>query len=145
VDDIDIKILKILEKEGRITHEEISKRLNLSRPAIYQRVTKLEQSGIIKGYKTDIEWSKAGQPLRALVFINVKTSDFNKLMDEIVSVSIRGLDMEECLRITGQWCIMLRIRAEETAQITQLHDEILKIQGVVETFTMLILSEKGLN
>jgi len=145
VDDIDIKILRVLEKEGRITHEEISKRLNLSRPAIYQRVTKLEQTGVIKGYKTDIEWSKAGQPLRALVFISVKTSDFNSLMDEIVSLDIKGLDIEECLRITGQWCIMLRIRAEETAQITLLHDEVLKIQGVTETFTMLILSEKGLN
>jgi len=142
VDDIDIRILRILEKEGRITHEELSKRLNLSRPAIHQRVVKLEQAGVIKGYRTDIEWSKAGQPLRALVFINVKTSDFNGLMDEIVNIKVKGLDIEECLRITGQWCVMLRIRAEETSQITLLHDEVLKIQGVIETFTMLILSEK---
>ncbi|SHI81377.1 Lrp/AsnC family transcriptional regulator [Lutispora thermophila] len=142
MDDIDIRILRILEKEGRITHEELSKRLNLSRPAIHQRVVKLEQAGVIKGYRTDIEWSKAGQPLRALVFINVKTSDFNGLMDEIVNIKVKGLDIEECLRITGQWCVMLRIRAEETSQITLLHDEVLKIQGVIETFTMLILSEK---
>ncbi|MCQ1529249.1 Lrp/AsnC family transcriptional regulator [Lutispora saccharofermentans] len=138
---MDIKILEILENEGRITHEEMAKRLNISRPAIHQRVSKLEQSGVIKGYKTVIEWSKAGQALRALIFINVRTSDFNSLMNEIVNIKIEGLDIEECFRITGQWCIMLRIRTIEAKQITCLHDEILKKQGVTETFTMLILSE----
>lgn len=141
MDDMDIKILEILENEGRITHEEIAKRLNISRPAIHQRVSKLEKSGVIKCYKTDIEWSKAGQVLRALIFISVRTSDFNSLMKEIVNIKIEGLAIEECFRVTGQWCIMLRIRTAETKQITYLHDEILKKQGVTETITMLILSE----
>lgn len=136
-----MKILNILENNGRISHEEISKRLNISRPAIYQRVSKLEKSEIITGYKTIIDWSKTGQVIRAIIFINVRTLDFNKIMEQVTSINIDGLTIEKCYRITGQWCLMLKIRACLTDQITFLHDELLKLEGMLDTFTMLILSE----
>ncbi len=141
MDETDIKILELLENNGRLSHEEISKRLNMSRPAIHQRVSKLEQNNIIKGYNTEINWSKAGQGIRAIVFINVRTSDFNGIMEQVINLKIEGLTIEKCYRITGQWCIMLKIRASLTEQITRLHDELLKINGMLDTFTMLILSE----
>lgn len=141
MDAIDIKILNLLEHNGRMSHEEISKRLNMSRPAIHQRISKLEQNGIIKGYNTEIDWSKAGQGIRAIVLIKVKTTDFNKMVEQVTALEIDGLCIEKCYRITGQWCIMLQIRAGVTEQITKLHDELLKIEGMQETFTMLILSE----
>lgn len=141
MDDIDIRILKLLENNGRMSHEEMSKRLNMSRPAIHQRVSKLEQSKTIKGYSTEIDWSKAGQGIRAIVFINVRTSDFNGIMEQVNNLKIAGLTIEKCYRITGKWCIMLKIRASITEQITALHDELLKINGMLDTFTMLILSD----
>lgn len=141
MDETDIKILELLELNGRMSHEEISKHLNMSRPAIHQRISKLEHTGVIKGYNTIIDWSKANQGIRAIVLVKVKTSDFNKMMEEIVNLKIEGLTIEKCFRITGQWCIMLQIRASITEQITQLHDEMLKLSGMVETFTMLILTE----
>lgn len=145
MDDLDIKILELLENNGRMSHEEISKRLNISRPAIHQRISKLEQREIIKGYNTVIDWSKAGQNIRAIVSLNVRTSDFNKIMGQVINLKIEGLTIEKCYRITGQWCIMLKIRASQTDQITKLHDELLRIDGMLETFTMLILSEANKN
>ncbi|MDF2675102.1 MAG: transcriptional regulator [Clostridiales bacterium] len=145
MDEMDMRILELLENNGRISHEEIGKRLNLSRPAIHQRVSKLEQNEIIKGYSTEINWSKAGQVIRAFVFMNVRTSDFNNIMEQVINLKIEGLTIEKCYRITGQWCIMLKIRASLTDQITSLHDELLKIEGMLETFTMLILSEANKN
>lgn len=141
MDDMDMKILELLENNGRMSHEEIGKRLNISRPAIHQRVSKLEQNEIIRGYSTEINWSKVGQGIRAIVFINVRTSDFKTIMEKVINIKIEGLTIEECYRITGQWCIMLKIRASITEQITLLHDELLKIKGMLDTFTMLILSE----
>lgn len=141
MDSIDIKILELLEHNGRMSHEEIGKRLNLSRPAIHQRVSRLEDSGVIKGYAAEINWSKANQGIRAFVFMNVRTSDFNRIMQRVIDLQIEGLAIEKCYRITGQWCIMVRIRASLTEQITMLHDELLKIDGMLDTFTMLILSE----
>lgn len=141
VDEMDMRILELLESNGRLSHEEIGKRLNISRPAIHQRVSKLEQNKIIKGYNTEIDWSKAGQGIRAIVFINVRTCDFNGIMEQVINLKIEGLTIEKCYRITGKWCIMLKIRASLTEQITSLHDELLKINGMLDTFTMLILSE----
>ncbi len=141
LDDMDIKILKLLELNGRMSHEEIAKKLNISRPAIHQRVSKLEKNKVIKGYKTDIDWNAVGQVIRAIIFINIHTLDFNKAMKEIINLKVPGLTIEECYRITGQWCIMLKIRAEKTDQLTLLHDELLKMEGMLDTFTILILSE----
>ncbi len=141
MDSIDIKILELLEHNGRMSHEEIGKRLNMSRPAIHQRVSRLEESGVIKGYAAEINWSKANQGIRAFVFMNVRTSDFNRIMQRVIDLQIEGLSIEKCYRITGQWCIMVRIRASLTEQITMLHDELLKIDGMLDTFTMLILTE----
>ncbi|WP_089611694.1 Lrp/AsnC family transcriptional regulator [Dehalobacterium formicoaceticum] len=141
MDDVDHKILKLLEHNGRMSHEEISKRLNISRPAIHHRVAKLEQNHIIKGYCAEINWSQAGQGIQAVIFLNVHTKDFNDMMEQIIRIQIPGLTIEKCYRVTGQWCIMLKIRAGITDQITALHDEMLKIDGMLETFTMLILSD----
>lgn len=52
-----------------MSHEEMGKRLNISRPAIHQRVSKLEQNNIIKGYSTEINWSKAGQVIKVLKYL----------------------------------------------------------------------------
>jgi Lrp/AsnC family leucine-responsive transcriptional regulator len=141
MDEMDFKILELIESNGRISHEEIGKRLNLSRPAIHQRVNKLEQKGIILGYNTNIDWSKTGQVIKAFISINVRTNDFNKIISKITQINIHGLTIEECYRITGQWCIMLKIRSSFTDQITILHDELLRIEGMLDTSTVLILSE----
>ncbi|MBV6716450.1 Lrp/AsnC family transcriptional regulator [Paenibacillus chitinolyticus] len=57
MDSIDIKINRLLEENGRLSHEEISKCLHISRPAVHQRVAKLEKNGIIKGYRGIVDWS----------------------------------------------------------------------------------------
>lgn len=141
MDDINMQIIELLEKDGRITHEEIGRQLHMSRPAIHQRVAKLEEENIIESYHAKINWEKLGQVISAIVFINIRTLDFNQSMKQILDLKIEGLTIEECYRITGQWCLMLKVRAEKTDQITMLHDELLKMDGMLDTFTMLILSK----
>jgi len=66
MDSLDMQIIECIEKEGRISHEELSKRLNLSRPAIHNRINKLEEQEIISGYKATINWLKLGYTTNAL-------------------------------------------------------------------------------
>lgn len=141
MDDMNMKIIELLEKDGRISHEEIARRLHISRPAIHQRVAKLEENNIIESYHAKINWAKLGQVISAIVFINIRTLDFEQSMRQILDVNIEGLAIEECYRVTGQWCLMLKVRAEKTDQITMFHDELLKMDGMLDTFTMLILSQ----
>lgn len=71
LDKTDQKILKILQKEGRITNAELAERINLSPTPCLKRVKKLEQSGIIKGYKAVLDAEKIGYNISGLVLLRI--------------------------------------------------------------------------
>lgn len=140
MDDIDIKIIKLLEENGRLSHEEISKLLHISRPAVHQRVGKLEKSGIIKGYRCIVDRSKLGQKIKALIFVKVKCQNFREIVGRIVDMQIPDVTIVECQRLAGEWCIMLKVWVSAPENITELIDEMVKIPEVHETSTTFILS-----
>lgn len=69
MDELDLKILKLLEQNGRLSHEEIGKLLHLSRPSVHQRVAKLEKNGIIKGYRGLVDWSRLDQKIKVVISV----------------------------------------------------------------------------
>ncbi|MBU5668385.1 Lrp/AsnC family transcriptional regulator [Peptoniphilus sp. MSJ-1] len=144
LDEIDIEILQLLSENGRMSHEDISKKLNLTRPAIHRRIYKMEDSGYIKGYKVLIDWQKIGYNLDTYVLCKVNTNDFERLISEIMEIKDPNFKIFECYRVTGDHCVMLRIKTINTADLTRFYDMILRIEGIVDTKTLLILySEKG--
>ena len=140
MDNLDRQIIDILLQNGRITHEEISKKLNMSRPAIHQRIAKLEQQGIIEGYRTKINWSRLGYNISAFVSLKVRAADFYRLMNDINNIKIENVIIEECHRATGSWCIILKVRTLTPDYITKFHDRLLKNESVIDTSTVLLLS-----
>ena len=71
LDPTGLKILKILQKEGRIPLSQLARQVNLTAPAVAERVRLMERSGIILGYSAEINPDKAGLPVRA--FIRLRT------------------------------------------------------------------------
>lgn len=140
MDKIDKSIITSLENNGRISHEEISKSLHISRPAIHQRVNKLECDGIIKGYRTIIDWEKLGEPIKTLLYIKISCGNFKEVINQILSLQVTNVYIEECHRLAGEWCIMLKIRASTPLDISNFIDTLWKIQGIKETSTTLVLS-----
>jgi Lrp/AsnC family leucine-responsive transcriptional regulator len=140
MDSIDIQIINNIEREGRISHEELSKRLNLSRPAIHNRVNKLEEQGIITGYKANIDWIKLGYVTNAYVSLRVRTSNYDNMLMKLKKMQIPNLVIEECHIVTGTWCIIIKIRCTTPFELKVLQDELYKIDGVRESSTSLILS-----
>lgn len=140
MDNIDKSIIQCLENNGRISHEEISKSLHISRPAIHQRVNKLEGDGIIKGYRTIIDWEKLGEPIKTLIYIKISCGNFKEVINQILSLQVTNVYIEECHRLAGEWCIMLKIRASTPLDISNFIDTMWKIQGIKETSTTLVLS-----
>ncbi|WP_326910064.1 Lrp/AsnC family transcriptional regulator [Sedimentibacter sp. MB31-C6] len=140
MDSIDIKIIYNIEREGRISHEELSKRLNLSRPAIHNRVNKLEEQGIISGYRANINWVKLGYTTNALISLRVRTTNYDKLLKELKNLIIPNLVIEECHIVTGTWCIMMKVRCTSPLELKALQDELYKIDCIKESSTSLILS-----
>lgn len=140
MDSLDMQIIKNIEKEGRISHEELSKRLNLSRPAIHNRVSKLEEQGIIIGYKALIDWTKLGFNTHALISLRVRTIDYDKLLQQLKNLDIPDLVVEECHIITGTWCIIMKVRCAAPSGLKTIQDELHKIECIRESSTSLILS-----
>ena len=140
MDDLDIEILKILIEDGRQSHENLSKRLNLSRPAVRQRVKRLEEKGLIKGYQAVVDWSRLGQNINVLIYLKINASIFKNIVNEITNINTPDAFLEECYRLAGEWCIMLKVRSTSPENITNYIDELLKINGVVGTSTTFILS-----
>ncbi len=140
MDSLDIQIIENIEKEGRISHEELSKRLNLSRPAIHNRVTKLEEQGVISGYKATINWLKLGYTTNAIISLKVRTTNYDKLLEQLKELKIKDLIVEECHIVTGTWCILMKVRCMAPLGLKALQDELHKIESIRESSTSLILS-----
>lgn len=140
MDSLDLEIIKNIEKEGRISHEELSKRLNLSRPAIHNRVNKLEEQGIISGYRANIDWVKLGYTTNALISLRVRTTNYDNLLRVLKQLHVPNLVVEECHIVTGTWCIMMKVRCTSPLELKSLQDEMYKIDCIKESSTSLILS-----
>ncbi|MFA4134325.1 MULTISPECIES: Lrp/AsnC family transcriptional regulator [unclassified Brevibacillus] len=140
MDEVDLKIVQLLEENGRISHEEISKLLHISRPAVHQRVAKLEKNGVIKGYRGIIDWRKLEQRLKVLIFVKARCQDFKEITAKIMSVQVPNVTIMECQRLAGEWCMMLKVRATSPEDITNLIDEMVQYNEILETSTTFILS-----
>lgn len=140
MDELDVKILKLLETNGRLSHEEIGKLLHISRPSVHQRVGKLEKNGVIKGYRGIVDWGKLDQKIKVLVSVKVVSQSFQEAAGKIISIEIPGVSIIECQRMAGEWCMLLKVRVTSPEVLTLLLDEILRIPEAKETSTTFILS-----
>ena len=62
MDALDREVISFLRLNGRMSHEQISQQVNLSRPAVHERIKRLEEQGIIRGYQALVDWSALGLP-----------------------------------------------------------------------------------
>lgn len=139
MDTIDNEIVKILERDGRVSHEEIAKKLHMSRPAIHKRIDNLEREGIITGYTALINWGKVRPCIRCLIFLKINGSHFNKMASEIANMNISGVIIEECHRLAGEWCVLIKLRMQAPEDTTKILDRIWQFEGIIETSTTFII------
>ena len=72
LDQVDLGLIRLLQADGRASQEELAREVGLSRPAVHERLRKLEQHGVIQGYTVHVDWSAVGLPI--LAFILVRTT-----------------------------------------------------------------------
>ena len=97
LDGIGKKILTELQENGRLPFTELGRRVGLSTPAVMDRVRQLEDVGIIRGFRADVDFSKMGYPIVAFIAVNV-VGDFLPRMSKLAKSVPEIL---ECHRVTG--------------------------------------------
>jgi Lrp/AsnC family leucine-responsive transcriptional regulator len=107
LDDLDWRILHELQADGRLSFKELGRRVNLSPPAVGDRVRRLEESGVITGYHASVEPGRAGYPIAA--FVEMRCALASCLLK--TSGADDFPEVVEIHKLSGDHCSMLKVRA----------------------------------
>jgi Lrp/AsnC family transcriptional regulator, leucine-responsive regulatory protein len=107
LDDLDWHIIDQLQADGRLSFKELGRRVNLSAPAVAERVRRLEETGVITGYRAEVDPRQAGHPIAA--FIQMQCALGKCLLK--TSTSEDYPEVVEVHRLSGDHCTMLKVRA----------------------------------
>lgn len=138
MDSLDRKALAFLMKNGRVSWADLGQHLGLSAPSAADRVRKLEQTGVIRGYAPLLDAESLGYPLAAFVSVTLGShrnrSAFLRAIDKLDEVS-------ECHHVAGDDDYLLKVRCRGTRDLDRLLARELKDRiGVAKTRTIIVLS-----
>ncbi len=137
LDEIDKNILSILQHHGRRHLAEIAKEVDLSPPAVMERVKKLESHGIIKGYHALLDAKTLGKDIVAFIGVSV---GHQRHIIPFASHMVRQHDVLECHHVTGDESFILKVKTANTDSLERLLGEIRSMEGVTRTVTKVVLS-----
>jgi Lrp/AsnC family leucine-responsive transcriptional regulator len=128
-----VQILEELQMDPRLSMTELSRRVGLSSPAVTERVRRLEETGVIKGYRLDINPVTLGLPITAFVRIRPNTGQLYKITELAQKIP----EVAECHRVTGEDCFIMKVYLPSLEQLDRLLDAFLPFG---DTITSLIQS-----
>lgn len=100
-----IELLKILLENPRIAISEVARRIGMSSPAVKERITRLEEAGIIAGYRVELSPQALGYPVTAFVRVRPAPGQLSK----VAELAKQMPEVVECHRVTGEDCFILKI------------------------------------
>ncbi|QQB33925.1 winged helix-turn-helix transcriptional regulator [Achromobacter deleyi] len=141
LDRIDLKILDILQREGRISVTELAERISLSATPCSDRIKRMEREGVISGYHARVNPAALGKNL--LVFLEIKLSAksgdvFDKVKKELLYVP----EVMECHLVSGDFDYLVKARLTEMNEYRRLLGEILKrLPASAESRSYVVMEE----
>lgn len=133
LDDIGRQILKILQEEGRISFNELGRRVGLSSPAVAERVRRMEDSGIILAYRAVVDHARVGYPIMAFIRLALPVAHLSQA-DELAKAIPEVL---ECHHLTGSDGVILKVAV---SSVGHLEDVISQMGTCGMTTTSIVLS-----
>lgn len=137
LDELDLKILKLLQKNGRIKRSEIAENVGLSIPSVSERLYKLEDSGVIEGYYARLNRKALGNDIMAFIIV---VMDSSKHFKEFTSKIEKMPQIIECYTVLGEGSHIMKAVVKDSGSLEKLLTVIQSWPGVVRTITSLILS-----
>jgi len=139
IDALDRKILRMVTVDGRASYQSIADEVGLSRPAVMERVKRLEERGLIKGYGARVDRPKAGYPVTAFVAVRYGSPVY-------VGDEPRMRQMEqhpgvlECHHVAGDDCYILKVAAPDLEGVQTILRDVVGTQPGINTRTTIVLS-----
>lgn len=143
MDMVDRKILSLLKEDSRMAFADIGKKVNLSAPAVFARVRKMEQQGAIRKFTIDIDPEAVEARLCAFIRIVVKgvtSVEVSRRLEKLPEI-------QEVHHVAGEDCLVLKVRVKGPLGLNDLLESVKKIEGIERTITSVVLRsefERGL-
>ena len=139
LDEVDVHLLSLLQKDGRITNADLAKAVNLSPPSVLQRVRALEKGGLIRGYHAHLEAERLGLRITAMVGITLALHQdmaierFRRAVQDIPEIL-------ECHHISGDFDFLLKVVVRDMrAYESFVREKLSRIKGVGQIRTSFVL------
>ena len=132
MDELGWKLLKALEEDGRLSFAELGRRVGLSTPAVAQRVRRMEDQGIIRGYRAEVNPAALGLPITAFIRMSIVGDVLAPLTERVR----RMPEIVECCRGTGEDSFILKVHV---VSVEHLKDVIDRLTPYGTTSTSLVL------
>lgn len=127
-----------MSRDGRITMKELSSELKLSAPAVAERVRRLEQAGVITGYRAIIDRKKLGLVITVFINVDIPASSYGKFTD----FAEDSPEISEFYYVTGQHSLIVKAFVQSTEHLAKLLES-LQAFGQTETFVVMYSHIKG--
>ena len=138
MDELDYRIVDMLQRDGRATQLEISRSVGLSQPAVAERIRKLEERKVITGYTARVDASRLGKDITDFIGVSIEHPKyFEGFARQVLSMP----EILEAHRVAGQDSYILKVRTSNTRTLDSLLVETLRtISGVTRTHTTIVLT-----
>ena len=138
MDKFDEEIIRLLKKDGRIALAEISREVGLSSPTIKERIGKLEEDGVILGYRPLLEYSKLGLGMTAFIGL---TLDFHTCCQGDVDEALKAMgEVVEAHYTDGEWDMLIRVQAKDPSGLMAFLQKLNAVPGITNSRTIISLA-----
>jgi Lrp/AsnC family transcriptional regulator, regulator for asnA, asnC and gidA len=135
LDDTNKKILRALQKDARVSFKQIANDIGVSEATVFVRVRKLQEKGVLQGFRALVDPKSVGKNLTAITLIRAQPRSLVGILDALKKFE----DISEIYDVTGQYYSIVKIRTDTTQHLSKIIDEIGMIDGVAGTETVIVL------
>jgi Lrp/AsnC family transcriptional regulator, leucine-responsive regulatory protein len=132
LDEVNRRILALLCEDPRQSTAQLARRVGMSAPAVRERVAKLEETGVIRGYRLDVDPAALGLPVTAWVRVRPGPGQIPK----IVELAARVTEVSECHRISGEDCFLMKVHVAAIDALEGVLDRFLLHGQTVSSFVV---------
>jgi Lrp/AsnC family leucine-responsive transcriptional regulator len=138
IDSIDAVIVNILQSNARTSNAEIARQVDLAPSAVFERIRKLEERGVIEGYSARINPRAVGLPLLAYIFVRAdEKPNAEKTARQVADIP----EVLEVHHVAGEDCFLAKVRTRDTEALGRLlRDGLGRIDAITSTRTTIVLS-----
>lgn len=136
IDRLDVELLELLAADARAGVVDLASRLGISRNTVQARLRRLEEGGLLTGYRPELKLAQAGVSVEAFIGLEVQQGRLGSIVDALIAMP----QVLEIHATTGREDLLVRVATESQADLQQLIEGIVGTAGVVHSTTTLALT-----